>query len=472
MVRRIVLAAVLLTVGSPAQASAAPPPNDARATPQTIVPPAVIGGTTAESTLESDEPGSCQALRGSLFYEFRAVSADRVVVRLQASGDLDATVEIFVRTRSQLGPVGCETTDTEGQAALDFRPVSGQIYLIRVGQRSNSQPGSFQLEVFAPEPPPQGPGRALPRAGASGTLDSLAHTSDAYSHTLREGTTYRLNVSASACVRLGLYAPGTRNFDAASPMMSSGCDGYLLFTPSVSGRYSLLLQAQARHRGPQRYHLQVARSSGDDSAPGLPLPNLTSVRGSLAGTRVDAVDLYRFSVAERSSLELSLGYSGTGSAVVSLYTDNGGRLGRSESELARTITPGRYFVSVRTTTGGTGRYTLRRVSRTITRTTTTIAGRRSARSAPGEAVPIAATVTPGVAGPVAFTIERFDPLAGWQFFRTVRGTVAKGRAQITFTPPWEGRWRAMAAFAGTRTAAPSQSGFATLLTAPPLEGRR
>jgi hypothetical protein len=112
------------------------------------------------------------------------------------------------------------------------------------------------------------------------------------------------------------------------------------------------------------------------------------------------------------------------------------------------------------------------VSRTITRTGTTIGGARSARSAPGQAVPIAAAVTPGVSGPVTFTIERFDPLAGRQFARQVRTTVTAGRAQIAFTPPSEGRWRAMARFTGTRTAAPSQSGFATLLTAPPLETRR
>ena len=72
----------------------------------------------------------------------------------------------------------------------------------------------------------------------------------------------------------------------------------------------------------------------------------------------------------------------------------------------------------------------------------------------------------------ALVIERFDPLAGWQFFREVHGAAAGGTAGIAFTPPAEGRWRAKTAFEGTRIAAPSRSGYATLLTAPPLAPER
>ena len=87
---------------------------------------------------------------------------------------------------------------------------------------------------------------------------------------------------------------------------------------------------------------------------------------------------------------------------------------------------------------------------------------------PGQSVRITAAVTSGASGPVTFTIERFDPLAGWQFFREVRGTAAGGSAGVTFTPPAEGHWRAKTVFDRTRIAAPSRSSFATLLTAPPL----
>src|SRR4051812_49405539 len=98
-------------------AFAAPPPNDARAQAIAISPPATVSGTTTDSTLEADEPPGCQSLRGSVFYEFRAPSAERMAVRLRAAGDLDATVDVFLRTRSQLTQIACELTDRNGNAA-------------------------------------------------------------------------------------------------------------------------------------------------------------------------------------------------------------------------------------------------------------------------------------------------------------------------------------------------------------------
>jgi hypothetical protein len=80
-------------------------------------------------------------------------------------------------------------------------------------------------------------------------------------------------------------------------------------------------------------------------------------------------------------------------------------------------------------------------------------------------------VSPGASGPVEITLQRFDPLAGWQFFRLVKTTASGGSAGVSFTPPAEGRWRATAAFLGTRAAAPSQAGFAGVLVAPPLGGQ-
>ena len=470
----LVFFVALVVLSVPAQALAEPPANDARASAEAISPPATVTGTTSESTLETDEPAACQTLRGSLFYEFRASSEERLVVRLRATGDLDATVDVFLRTRSQLGQVACEVTDRGGNAALEFVPKKGETYLIRVGQRANSEPGGFRLDVFAPEPAPRGPGAALHTGGAGGALDSLQHTSDAYSYRMQAGRSYRVNVAASACVTVEVFAPGTRNFANASRVESTGCDGYVLFTPGAGdgGRYSFLVEAQARRNGEQRYHLQIAPVGVDDTGPGLPLSNLTDVRGSLRGNAVDTLDLYRFSVARRSALELSLQYDGSGTAQMSLLADNGRRLGGGETDLSRQLSPGRYYVAVRTRDGGAGRYVLRRVSRTITSTRTSINGTGSAQSVPGQSVRIAAAVTPGASGPVTFTIERFDPLAGWQFFRELRSTATGGNSGITFTPPAEGRWRAKSAFEGTRIAAPSRSGYATLLTVPPLASDR
>jgi hypothetical protein len=469
-VLRAAVLAFLLALAAAPSAHAAPPANDNRAQAIAVTPPATVSGSTADSTLEADEPPACQPLRGSVFYSFRASSAQRMVVRLRASGDLDATVDVFLRTRSQLTPVACEISDRNGNAALEFAAQAGQTYLVRVGQRANSEPGGFRLDVFAPEPPPRGPGAPLPARGASGVLDSLQHTRDAYAYRMRAGTPYRLNVAAGPCVTLRVYAPGTVNFDRSSPVRSASCDGYLLFTPGAGegGRYSLVVEAQARRKRSQRYHLQAAPAGGDDISPGLALPNLTAVHGSLAGTHVDTTDLYRFSVSRRSALDLTLRFDGTGRAGMLLLDDRGERRGRGEFEISRRLSPGRYFLAVRTRNGGAGRYVLRRELRTITRTTTTVDGKRRAQSTPGQTVRIAAAVAPGAAGPVTFTIQHFDPIAGWLFFREVAARAAGGNATIAFTPPAEGRWRARAAFGGTKIAAPSDSGYATLLVAPPL----
>src|SRR4051812_16309004 len=371
-------------------AFAAPPSNDARAQASAITPPATVSGTTAESTVEADEPPACQPLRGSVFYEFRAPSAERMAIRLRAAGDLDATVDVFLRTRSQLTPVACELTDRNGNASLEFTPQAGQTYVVRVGQRANSQPGAFKLDVFAPEPAPRGPGARLPANGADGVLDSLQHTRDAYAYRMRAGTPYRLNVAAGRCVTLLVYPPGTVDFDESSPVRTASCNGYLLFTPAAGegGRYSLVVQAEARRQGSQRYHLQAARAGEDDISPGLSLPNLTSVHGSLHGDRVDTVDLYRFSVARRSALDLTLSFDGSGRAGMVLLNDRGQRRGSGELDITRRLPPGRYFVAVRTRSGGSGRYVLRRKLRTITHTVTTINGAAHAQSAPGATVRI------------------------------------------------------------------------------------
>ena len=85
----------------------------------------------------------------------------------------------------------------------------------------------------------------------------------------------------------------------------------------------------------------------------------------------------------------------------------------------------------------------------------------------GAAVRIAVHVKPAVAGPVRVTIERFDPFAGWQFYRRVSVVASGGTATVAFTPPSVGRWRASAEYRGTRLAAPSETGLARVLVASP-----
>jgi hypothetical protein len=305
-------------------------------------------------------------------------------------------------------------------------------------------------------------------------LDSVENTADAYRARLRAGVSYRVNlaVGRDRCAALAVFAPGTTSFEDAAPVRRAPCDGYLLFTPDPAGTYSFLVSAAPRLHARQPYHLQVGRALRDDTSPGLELRNFGRVRGALNGRGVDVVDLYRFDVTSRSELTLTLSTRGAPTFEVLLLNDSGGRISSARSDggsadLRRRLGPGRFFAAVRALGGARGRYALRRVSRTITRTRISIArGRR--QSPPGATVTIAVDVTPAVAGPVTVVIERFDPLAGYQFLRRVRIRAAGGRASVGFRPPAPGRYRAKATFEGTRGAASSESGFARVLVAGPL----
>jgi hypothetical protein len=458
-------------------AAAAPPANDPQSSPQAITLPADVGGTTAESTVEPTEPPArCGATRGTVWFAFTASADERVVARLQAAGDLDAQVSVFQRQRSQTQQLDCDATDADGLGQVSFTTRARGSYLIRVEQRANSVPGTFRLAVFRPQPAPRAPGARLSPRGVRGVVDSVENTADAYSARLREGRSYRVNlaIAGDRCASLGIFAPGTRNFESAETVKRAPCDGYVLFTPERSGTYSFLVSAAARSRTRQPYHLQVASASSDDTAPGLSLRNFARVRGALNGRTVDVVDLYRFDVTSRSELTLGLGTRGGQTFDLILLNDRGRRVTSERSEgggveLRRELRPGRYFAVVRSRNGASGRYTLRRVSRAITRTSIAIAGGSGRQLRPGTTTTIAVRVTPAVAGPVTVVIERFDPLEGYQFLRRVRLQATAGRAAVSFRPPAPGRYRARATFNGTRGAARSESGTARVLVAGPLQ---
>ena len=96
--------AVLLVQAS--AASAAPPPNDLRSAPAAVgALPATLSGTTVESTVDIDEPpSSCGAIspKGSVWYALSNAEPRDLLVALDAGGDMDATVEVFRRERSQV----------------------------------------------------------------------------------------------------------------------------------------------------------------------------------------------------------------------------------------------------------------------------------------------------------------------------------------------------------------------------------
>jgi hypothetical protein len=460
------------TFVAPAAALAEPPPNDQRANATAVDPPASVTGTLADATKEEGEPGSCGSPAESVWYRFTAPVGGRMVVLLDTAGELDGVIDIYRRARSDIQPVDCRSTDQRGQATLDEEGLqSGASYLIRVARRTGAAGDRFRLELRVPRPPAAPPGRPLPPRGVNGSVSRLVNQNDAWSFRMREGTTYRVNLDprATRCVALGIFAPGTRSFRDTSPVHNFRCGGYQLLTPSPGrgGEYIFRVQATPGDRRPERYHLQVSPAGPDDTAPGVFIGNFANVRGFLQAGAIDVVDLYRFDVVRRSGLFLKLRTAGEMRML--LLNDRGRHLEASSFLIRRGVPAGRYFVAVRSESDRRVGYRLSRISRTITRSRLTINGTRHAQAGPGEAVRVAVSVTPAVSGTVRLDIERFDPLAGWQFYRRLHTHASSGRASVSFVPPSVGRYRVRGLFMRTRSATASATNVATLLVASPLE---
>ncbi|MEA2190072.1 MAG: hypothetical protein QOI73_193 [Solirubrobacteraceae bacterium] len=473
LLRRAVAAAATALVLLPAAASAAPPSNDDRASATALGSlPAQITGTTVEATRVTTDPYSACGNGGpQVWYRFTAPADERVAVRVLADGNLDAVVDAYLSERSQTRSVACDPTDASGIGALDFKASKDKTYLIAVSQLPNSVAGTFTLTVVAPQAPPRPPGPALPADGADGTLDRVGNVEDAYAVRMRAGHTYRLRLTGRGedpCGVTGaLYEPGTGDFDS-DPVKRFGCDrdGYATYTPGPheGGRYSVLVSVPSGVRTLKRYHLEAAGAGFDDTSPGRFLANRSTASNRLNGARIDAVDLYRFTVARRSDLALSLRTADDNAFDMLVLNDRGHRVActcddSGDIELTREIAAGRYFVAVRVRDRSAGTYKLRRVSRLLTRTSIGI----DRRTALGAAARVAVHVRPAVRGPVTVTIQRFDPLAGWLFFRQQHLTAVDGRAGFGFGAPTVGRWRVSATFDGTTGAGSSASGFAQTL---------
>jgi len=83
-------------------------------------------------------------------------------------------------------------------------------------------------------------------------------------------------------------------------------------------------------------------------------------------------------------------------------------------------------------------------------------------------VTLTASIQPAESGPVVMIVERFDPLAGYQFTRAMHVHAFGGRAVATFAPPSVGIYRARATFVGTKLAATSGTGWRSFTIHGPL----
>jgi hypothetical protein len=307
-------------------------------------------------------------------------------------------------------------------------------------------------------------------------VDRIANPDDAYAVRMAAGTTYRVHlVSRERCVTARLFAPGTSSFEGGDAVRSFDCDDYFIYTPGPGegGRHSIQVSAPRSRRGALPYHVQVARAGADDTAPGALLANDAPVRGSLRGSGADVVDLYRFDVRRPSILDLRLRAGASSPFDLQLVGAGGRRIScacgnEGGQQIRLRLKPGRYFAAVRSRSGADGRYTLSRLTRVITRTRVLVDGERDADLRPGQTALISVRVAPGASGPVTVDVERFDPLAGWQFHSRHERRAQGGSATVAFSPPSVGRWRVRATFDGTRIAAPSGPAGASFTVAEPL----
>ena len=388
----------------------------------------------------------------------------RQVVRLAAQGDLDAVVDVFQRTRSQLATVGCDVGNSRGQAEVTFRTGAAAGELPDPGRPARQLgAGRLPARVFTPQPPPRPPGPALPPPGSRARVNSRATRAT------------RSRPSCAPARPTASTAPGERLHDAralragderlrgASPV-DAGCGGYFLFTPGAGegGRYSLLVTAQPRRRGDQRYHLQVARASEDDTSPGLPLANYERARGIPAGQRRRRGRplplLAR--AAQPAARQPARRRLPAAAAARQRPPRRRQRRRRDRAPRGRGATTSRCARRARSR-AATSCSARRARSRTRASHQRRALGGRGAGARCGRRA-----LRPPAPGPYASRSSASTRSRAGSSTAAVR-RASNGDGQLAFTPPFAGALARARRLPGTRDAAPSATGFSRLLVASP-----
>ena len=433
------------------------PANDELDNAAPIGVPAKMTGTTEGATWSwEDDPELCSDAYAPVWYLLSPSHAARVAVRMTVRGRVDSVVAVFREDRSKLKEVdhGCALTDESGVAGVSFDAERGAKYLVAVAAPWDARVGGFTLET-AVVPPVAFPGTRLGR-DADVRLDPLLRPGVAFSVALHEGVTYRIGASAgSGCVHVSLLHSGARAADA-SLRKSDGCSGYLVYTPGLGDGHDFPLVVTDPSGPPLHVHVAVRQAEGDDLAPGVPLLNGQVRHARLTAREADVVDVYRFELAKRGDATLSL--AGAAPADLLLLTEGGAKVacacdGAKRADAVASLSPGTYYAVVRGRPGATGAYGLTLRVRTPTGTSVKLA-----RS--GSTLTMSASLSPAtVTGRVVFELERFDPLAGWQFARAIDRRLAGGKADAT-TRLAQGRWRVRVHYIQTLSWSASASGWA------------
>ena len=393
-------------------------------------------------------------MRGSVWYAFDARESRAIVVALDADGELDAAVDVFLRERSQISQVDCRRTNRRGALTFEIDADKGASYLVRVGLarefRRRPVPAAGHRTRAACNPR---------RATAPGRRERLRRPAGQSGRCLvgtdAAGRGVRINLVSSAgrCALAELHSPG------AGVVRRMRCDKHTVWVPERTGLHTLHVQAPRAARERIRYRLRAGRAAADDMAPGLRLANDQAVRGGLNGGELTPST----STASRSRTgsRVRLRLRTNANFALELRRESGGRLASGGTDLERRLTPGRYFLAVRAIDGAAGRYVLRRLARLITRADMSVEGGSNATVPPGAAVGLALDVTPAADGPATMRVERFDPLAGLALPCDPAAGRPGGHAGISFRPPAVGRWRITGSFDGTGGRRPARAARCT-----------
>ena len=258
----VVLACAAAMLSFAPSALAAPPPNDARAGAQALGRlPASVRGTTVEATLEASELGSaCTPPRTpSGSRSPRRRTGRSMIVALDAEGDLDATIDVYARERSQVSRSPARTRTAAAPRRSRSTPQRGTSYYVRVGARRTRPTiaSGLRVVVAATQPAtlPGSPAAAQGRRRRGRPVRESGR---------RVGRPPAARPDVPAELRLVRWpvrrqpSSSTARTRRERPVRRLRCDAHTVFAPSASGTYSVLVRAprasreRLNYRAPRR----------------------------------------------------------------------------------------------------------------------------------------------------------------------------------------------------------------------------